>query len=823
MGIFEQMQEDAGQMQANAGGLLEQMKADAAAAKVETKPVQPVPPRPTPGYLDTFKNSLVKGAAGFADMIPQAGVNAANLGIATYGTLRGLLGMGDLPDLIPSDKLNGWQKMGEASGLIDHGQDPTNGPGRMIDFTGQVLGGGGVNPASVMRSASRGAILPIVRDVTAATASGLGGGLAAEAARGVNTGSETADTGIKLAAQLAGGMVPGMVLAARGTAGDRAAAAMGNVTPEQLQLAQALQERARAAGTPLTGYEAIQSVTGLNPKMQTQQRIAEQSDAAPGSGLTGMMQDRPGANQAMFENVANGVSPANPFPDTLAGRMQEAASNSIKSAQEARTAEAGPFYQKQRSSDSEAMRLLEQMPSEATMLADRLRSRDLAMQTSGQLSGMSNDMTQAAKDYHPVAGMPGFPARYLPHTDVAAQAAAGSQEAYAVSRQRLQEASDAQQRLDTLSDQLAQKNLPEIQSKVSELLSGIDQKIKVLGPTVEGKFLQSFRDELAPGGQPIVYPSQLESVYRNNRNKLDPGAFASSEDRTRIGVLGPEVQGLNALIKEVSPTIAEGRAAYAQASRNVVDPLKLGQVGKLAQSDSFGPQAETLLPNKPMDITPQVVRRTAKTLNAQDPDIVRQFVAQYLRGQFNEANQQNMAGPNVFGGSKFAAQVAGNPGQDANLMAALQASGANPAQMNDALQIFSAQGMKPAVNSATQANTQEAGQMGNGHKLVDLLIRPLKTVPGAIDSWRNGWATEGLANALTDPQSIQRLQELARLNGSHNPTQQQIMANMLMASKQPPMDYDAYIKAFDAAPDAATKAKLGQMYEEAIRANSTTR
>ena len=101
--------------------------------------------------------------------------------------------------------------------------------------------------------------------------------------------------------------------------------------------------------------------------------------------------------------------------------------------------------------------------------------------------------------------------------------------------------------------------------------------------------------------------------------------------------------------------------------------------------------------------------------------------------------------------------------------------------MSDALAIFRAQGMKPTVNSATTANAAETGLLGGG-KLTDFMTRPWKAVPGLLDSWRNGWATDGLAEALGDPKSIERLQELARSNGKHNPQQQILLRGLLDAT-----------------------------------------
>lgn len=737
---------------------------------------------PPPSRMATFGNALMKGAAGFGDMIGNGLVNTANLGIAAAGTTGRLLGAkaSDMPDLIPADALSGYKKIGESTGLIKQEREPQDMTGRLIDVTGQVIGGGGINPVAAGRSLARGAVLPVVRDLAAAAAGGIGSGLASEAVRNVNTGNETVDRLIKVLAPVAGGAVPSAVLASRGTAGDRASAALNGVTEEQIRQAKAIQEKARIAGTPVTGYEAVQGVTGINPKMQTQQRVTEQSDAG-GRLITPIMQQRPANNAAYFERVAGGISPAEKYPDVLAGLLKKSAEDSITSAQKDRTAAVSPSYQQQRNSDRGVLALQDAIPQISARLENRLASRADARQQTGQIIGRENEMRIGAENAIPVPGQPRFPSRYTLQNERAVEAAKAIPDFDAVARQRAAQVAEAERTLSVAQDALASKNLPYITNKVRGFLGTLDSDIRLAGPTTEGKILKAFRDEIAPEGKPIILPSQLESVYRANRDKLNPGVNATSAERTQAGILQAHVSKLDKLIQEVSPAIREGRSKYAEISREKIDPMMASQVGKLTRSDEFRQQANTLLPENPLDVTPAVIERTVKTLSAQDPDITRRFIAQYLRGTFNESSGGGVSN-NAFGGYQFAKKVADNPGQQANLIKAIEASGAKPAAIQDALEVFRAQGTRPPVNSATSANLSESAAMGS--KMADILMRPFKTVGGAVDTWRNGMATKELAKALSDPNSVQRLQELARSNGTYNPLTQQMLAQMLLTSRQ---------------------------------------
>lgn len=624
---------------------------------------------PTPSRMATFGNAMVKGAAGFADAIPNAAVGLTNLGIAGYGLAKGALtgDAGSSPEPLDPNMLNGWRKAADTAGLVRPSAEPTDLPGRLIDFTGQAAGGGGLNPVSIGRNLARGSLLPVARDVVATTASGVGAGVGNEVGSNISTGNETADRALQAGLTFAGGAAPGAIISSRGTAGDRASAAVSGVTKEQMALADALAKKADRMGSPVTGYEAIQRVTGMNPKMQTQQRVTEQSDAGADT-LTPMMQARPSNNAKLFEKQATTVAAPEAFPDTLAGQLQSAAKGSITAARKSGNAQAQPLYAA--TSNNPANKI--PSPEWNALVSD---------------DGVAAAIKSVKSD--PYAGL-----------------------------QNAQEGS----------------------------LQWLDQAKKHL----DGKI------EVAQRQGDTFAAKQMGEA----RDKILQAADASF------------------------PDYAKARGVIAQNRQNVVEPMEQGQVGKLSRSDDFRQQAATFLPENPLDVNANVVSRTAQTIGQQDPEIVRRVLAQHLRGTFNEANQSNVAGPNMFGGSKFAAKVAGNPQQEANLVAAVKASGVQHQPLVDALDVFRAQGMKPAVNSATAANLNESSLMG-GSKMADLLMRPLTAIPGGVDNWRNGWATKGLAEALSAKgDSVKRIEELARANGSYSPTKQQMLINLLLANPE---------------------------------------
>ena len=633
-------------------------------------------PNAEPHYFDTFVNAIPKGTAGLADSIINTPENLVNLGKMGFGTAATALGR---PDLAPNVEApnNLVANAGRKVGLIRESAEPTNALGRVIDMTGQVIGGGGINPRALTRNIAAKSAAPIIRDVTASTASGIGAGVGREVAGSIDTGNEAANALIDAGLTFAGGAVPGGFAASRGTAGDRSAAALNGVTKEQMALAKALQNKANEAGAPITAYEAVQAITGQNPKMQTQQRLAEQSDAGQ-TTLVPRMQQRPENNAALMDRTIDQVALLSPQPDTLAGRLRTAAADSISNARQLGNVLAKPYY------DSAKAKLLSPAQASATTFDPAIK--------------MAID--KVTKD--PLNNAYGKPLASVEVLDA------------------------------------AKKYLDDISSNAG----------------IQGK------------------------------NSLQANASAAASN-------------IRAIADAAAPEYATARAVFGQNMQDVVNPMEQGQIGKLSRSDEFRSQAATLLPDAPMDVNPNVIDKTLTTIRAQDPEIGAQFIGQHLRGVFNEANQKTVGGDNVFGGAKFAAKVAGNPEQEANLIQALRSSGADPRGIHDALEIFRAQGMKPPVNSATSANINE-GSLLNGRKLADAL----RLIPGAVDGWRNGWATKQLAEALASPNGIAAIEELARINGTHNPLRQQMLANLLMANGavQPKPDQGSLIQALREAP-----------------------
>jgi hypothetical protein len=145
---------------------------------------------------------------------------------------------------------------------------------------------------------------------------------------------------------------------------------------------------------------------------------------------------------------------------------------------------------------------------------------------------------------------------------------------------------------------------------------------------------------------------------------------------------------------------------------------------------------------------------------------VQDWAKQNLDSIFKESTQNLQTGQNQFGGAKFARDIIGNKSQKANLQALVEESSGKDAWkgFNNMLEVFQAQGQRMPAGSATAFNnllTQEMESGGKGAFIKAPLSIPTVIREG-VQAWELGKNSEMLAKMLTDPQSVEKLNELAK-------------------------------------------------------------
>jgi hypothetical protein len=262
----------------------------------------------------------------------------------------------------------------------------------------------------------------------------------------------------------------------------------------------------------------------------------------------------------------------------------------------------------------------------------------------------------------------------------------------------------------------------------------------------------------------IAAKQSLDDDYASQMNAM------TGAQKNAGGVTYAARQKLDDFLASKSPTYAEGRDVYSQVTTDVVNPLKQSRVGQLAKplessEQGIRAQSDILMPKAPRATSPSEITKTIEILRKQDPTVAQNWTRQNLKGIFDETTKDLVGGQNQFGGAKFASTIAGNKQQKDNLRALVTSSSGMQAWkgFEDMLDVLQAQGQRLPANSATSFNQMMAQEMGSGGlgALPTTVAQPSK-IAKFYESWRIGNNSEMLAKLLTDPNTITKLEELAK-------------------------------------------------------------
>ena len=161
---------------------------------------------------------------------------------------------------------------------------------------------------------------------------------AAQIAEGMGA-SPTAQTMARTIAGLGSGLAVGGVNAVRGGADISLRNAAQGVTPQQLQMAAALRDRAQAAGINMTNANALQQVTGGATGLGQLQRAVEGGSPLLQRYFAELPEQTRNAINAQLEQIGPLVEPSQ-----LAGQAREAANRVLQNTRANINAQARPFY-----------------------------------------------------------------------------------------------------------------------------------------------------------------------------------------------------------------------------------------------------------------------------------------------------------------------------------------------------------------------------------------------------------------------------------------------------------------------------------------------
>lgn len=266
-------------------------------------------------------------------------------------------------------------------------------------------------------------------------------------------------------------------------------------------------------------------------------------------------------------------------------------------------------------------------------------------------------------------------------------------------------------------------------------------------------------------------PPDSIAVLDKAKRWLDAQVQKAAQVPAEARIWSDARKALTAQLDNVSPDYARARGIVAQNRQTVVDPMRASPVGDIANTKgmpaevAMAAQRQILMPPAPAALNPQTIDYAGGLLGG---PALTNFTRQGLLSQFDEATQNLVSGPNQWGGAKFAAQVAGNPSQAANLQALVTQAGGTRAWQGfqNFLEVMEAQGKRNAPGSMTEFNRQVAGNLareGAGGLLATVASpgRAMNIAKDWYDAFRYGKNTADMARILTDPRGVEILQELA--------------------------------------------------------------
>lgn len=218
---------------------------------------------------------------------------------------------------------------------------------------------------------------------------------------------------------------------------------------------------------------------------------------------------------------------------------------------------------------------------------------------------------------------------------------------------------------------------------------------------------------------------------------------------------------LNDYLKENSALYKRGAGNYETALTQQINPITQGPVGQIAKGADAG---QVLMPTAPVALYEKDIKRTVELLRRKDPEAVPSFVRQQLEANFNEAAQNLQSGPNQMGGPKFVANIAGNEQQRKNLRELIvEGSGMQAYQgFEKFMDTMQAQGQRLPANSATTFNEMARQEMGAGPLTKAATPISPSRVAKFFEEYQMGNNAKKLAEMLVDPNSVNKLEELAR-------------------------------------------------------------
>lgn len=318
-------------------------------------------------------------------------------------------------------------------------------------------------------------------------------------------------------------------------------------------------------------------------------------------------------------------------------------------------------------------------------------------------------------------------------------------------------------------------------SEATERLLGdqyIEQRLKrVLG----NKLYASEFDDLGVDEAARQNTVKAWDLVLRDINDAREAAIRTGENN-KARLLGQKSEKLESELSAASPKYAEAREAWAQASRDYVNPLENGVIGVLAKIDSptVARDAARIMDGDILSNPRTAAEVRGKLIANNNEEAWNDLVRLSLEKAFQKASKETQAGDVVNLAGKFRQSVVGTPQQKLAMNVALGNGQAAHifGDLVDALGMVAKEargrgGSDTAWNEAIKEQ-QKAGAIGS---IVRTATSPLQAVGKAVDQRMLENNAKAFAEALTDPDKLARLKELRALK----PSQERAIAMLTVA------------------------------------------
>ena len=272
-------------------------------------------------------------------------------------------------------------------------------------------------------------------------------------------------------------------------------------------------------------------------------------------------------------------------------------------------------------------------------------------------------------------------------------------------------------------------------------------------------------------------------IIRTLRGPYKGNPLTPLDNRTR-GQVGPLAEQLTNRLRTASPEIEAGMSKYAQISRDVVDPLKQGQIGGLATKRGYS--ADTQAPLAKMNALFSAGRDpaarhsplldTARKLNKQDPTAFADAAKTYYSGKVSEAFDAGIGAggraTNKDAGQKLYNSLFADSKQYAGMRdvvtASAEAAGRKPAEALRGLENFAkivraTRSQPDAIGGMTRQQIMEMAEKHYGANAIRIFgFLPFERMARNMESATMSKTFRELDKLITTPEGVDILIKLSQ-------------------------------------------------------------